>query len=307
MKPILVCGAGGFVGSALVETLSERNMPTHGQAQSAHSIDADIQQMLDAVYYGDLTDRATAEKIDFHSYSAVINLAGIAVNNANESRAKELIENNVRVQVNIADEMIAQGASATRLLAIGSGAIFAQTGTPISETSARKDPNTATAYVASKIYMTEALRDRADLLDLSVAQPLNHTGKKQKPGFLVPDWAEKLTNWDGESPLDTSRLSSPVNMLHVLDVVEGYIGLATNPKASGEFEFVIGNNDSVNGYAIVSCLAKHLKRRMPQTHLQHTGPIRVETQKMYNKTGWTVKRSLDDTVAHFSNWYLGQS
>lgn len=306
MKTILVCGAGGFVGSALVETLSERNIPTHGQVQSAHSLDADIQQRLDAVYYGDLTDRATAEKIDFQQYSAVINLAGIAINDPNEARARELIENNIKVQTNVADEMIAQGASATRLLAIGSGAIFAQQGKLISETSDRKDPEKATAYVASKLFMTSELQQRADELDMRIAHPFNHSGARQRPGFLVPDWADKLMKWDGSAPVDTSRLSGQVNILHVKDVAQAYIGLATSPELEDYVEFVIGNRDSVNAYAVVSCLAKHLGRRMPQTHLQLAGPVQVDTQRIRNSTNWAVKHTLDETIKHFSTWFTAQ-
>lgn len=307
MKPILVCGAGGFAGSALVEALAESNIPTHGQVQSARSLDAGIQQRLDAVYYGDLTDRATAEKIDFQQYGAVINLAGIAVNNPDEDRAKELIENNVKAQTNVADEMIAQGATATRLVAIGSGTIYAQSDMPISENSERKDPEKATAYTASKLYMINELKKRANDLDLRIANPFNHTGKKQKPGFIVPDWADKLTKWDGREPLDTSRLSNHVNLLHVIDVVQAYIGLATCPEIEDSLEFVIGNKDSVNGYAIVSCLAKHLGKRMPQTILKPADALQVDTQRIRNSTNWTIKHTLDQTIEHFSTWFTAQA
>jgi nucleoside-diphosphate-sugar epimerase len=302
MRSVLIAGANGFVGQNLVEAFAEtgcnttllvRNTPLDAPARLKHHL---------PVIVADLTRRDQVANIDFGSFDTVINLAGIAINDPNEPKPTALIENNVACQTNVAEEIISQGATKTRLIAIGSGAIFVQNGSPITESSQIKDEKDATAYVASKIRMRDQLLEYTDQIDMALVHSFNHAGIYQRLGFLVSDWTHRLQTWDGASSLDTSRLSSQVNMLHVKDVVDAYIRLSTTNEIDGVPEFVVGSRKSQVAYVIVELIAKELGMRLPQTVLGPSQSVSVSTGHLFDNTGWTQRHTIEEAVKEHVSW-----
>lgn len=303
MKKVLISGINGFVGQAVAGECAMRDMEVTGIVRS-HNMPIHPESLDAVAIMGvDLSVREQVSKVDFSYFDAVINIAGIAVNDPNEQNAEELIRNNVAVQTNVAEEMIAQGATRARLISIGSGAIYLQDGQRIHESSSLRDPSLATPYVVSKLLARKAMLAYDDRLDIVLANPLNHTGRGQRRGFLVSDWALKLTTATNPGNLDTSRLSSQVNMSHVADVANAYIELVTMPERTGSPEYVIGSRRSTTAYAIVHLLADELGVRLPQTELRLQDPVVVDTSHLMRDTKWTETQSYVTAVRDYVAWF----
>ncbi len=216
---------------------------------------------------------------------------------------------NVYAQLNVAEEIARQGQP-TRLLAIGSAAIFDMKSQPVSELSPLRPEESRTAYIASKIAMRAALLPLQDTVNLNIAHPMNHTGARQLEGFVIPDWAKKI--WEAEDPLqlDTSRLTGWINLTEVKAMADAYLQILLKPfDQLSSVEYVIGSAHPLGLHEAVQHLAFFLGKRItvPPLMTEAERANKPITRGSFERDiHWTGRNSGILAIRSFAEWFLLQ-
>ena len=303
MERVLVTGANGFVGQHVVDALQRFDCQVIGLTKTP-DISNELAAKLDAHFVCDLTNPEEAANLTLGGLTGVINLAGIAVNNPNESDAAKLIDTNITVHTNLYEQLLRQNA-APRVIAVSSGAVYSpDQAMPLTEES--ELAANATAYVASKIAMEQTIKPFGAMgLDIVVARPFNHTGPLQLPGFLVPDWAEKLSlQGPGEKP-DVSRLGSWRDFLDARDVADAYTKLLFAPKDTlSQPVYNICSGQPIQSYRVIELLAKELGVDLPfEDKPSSESVIYGSSARLSQDTQWQQAIPLEQTMHDFARWY----
>lgn len=153
---------------------------------------------------------------------------------------------------NLCEELVSQNFNG-RLLIVSSGAIYSSDQPmPITEGSHIK---MSSPYVVSKaLCENQAEYYRSRGLDIVVARPFNHIGPGQLPGFLVPDFTEKLRNLGDSLKILVGNLETRRYYTDVRDVVRAYYLLSTTKKLNHNI-YNICSGKSVSGKEILDKLS----------------------------------------------------
>ncbi len=191
INKILITGVNGFVGRHMTRELHKSGYGVFGTGHG-EPLATELNEIVSNYEVCDLTDPESVKSLSLNSIDAVINLAGIAVNNPNETDTDFLTRVNVLAHTNLYDRFAEMGKK-VRIVAISTGAVYDPgSEMPLTEDSPFVNIGDASAYIASKLNLEKELKKYSDSLDIVIARPFNHTGPGQRPGFLVPDWAERL-------------------------------------------------------------------------------------------------------------------
>lgn len=299
MRKVLVTGVNGFAGSHLAKNLHKKGVFISGCGHEASPAEQ-IKDLCDEYTPCDLTDPAQVAQLPLNEIAAVINLAGIAVNNPNEEDAERVMKTNVLAHTILYDRL-AEMDSAARIVCVSSGAIYDPSSSmPLTEESPLLSKEAASAYVRSKILLEEELSKYKDALDIVVARPFNHTGPGQRPGFLVPDWAQRIIN---NEPLDVSRLDSWRDFTDVRDVVEAYALLALTGRENLHFDvYNISSGVPRLGYDVISLLAKEFGVELPGPRTEGGSIIYASHDRLTSDTGWSPRITIENTIKDFADW-----
>jgi len=306
MERVLVTGANGFVGQHVVDALQQFDCEVVGLTKNP-DINDELAGKLDAHFTCDLTDPKEVAKLTLSGITGVINLAGIAVNNPNESDSAKLIDTNISVHTNLYQQLQRQGVAA-RIIAVSSGAVYSpDQAMPLTEDS--ELASNATAYVASKIAMEQAIKPfNTDGLDIVVARPFNHTGPLQLPGFLVPDWALKLSQMGEGDTVDVSRLGSWRDFLDARDVASAYTKLLFAPHDTlSQSIYNICSGQPIQSYRVIELLAKELGIDLPYEEKPSSeSVIYGSSAPLSRDTGWQQTIPLEKTMHDFAKWFTAK-
>lgn len=223
MTSVLVTGAGGFIGSALLAS----DHGWHIDAVSRHSIDRESVRWLptDAVRHG---------AVDTSSpYDAVVHLAG----NANHRLAHESPWLDAQATAVLSAELLGR-VSAAHLVVLSSAAVYAghtgQVG-PLTLVDPRM------AYALSKLYvegLARALVADGRFGGVTVLRLYNAFGPGERPSRLIPRVAEAVrANAAFRLTGATSSLADP---LHVEDVARALVA-AANRQPGGTLDVCGGD------------------------------------------------------------------
>lgn len=296
---VLVCGANGFVGHHLVESLHGEN-----HAVVATGIDPEIADELAPFvdeYYGncDLTKQASVAALPLSTVDAVINLAGLAQVGQSFGAEEKYLRVNVGVHTTLADELIEQELNKVRVVAVSTGAVYdSHQPMPLDEESALL--REGSPYALSKIAMEAALDERRQKgLDIITVRPFNHIGPGQLPGFLVPDLVAQLQAGD---EIVVGNLSTRRDYTDVRDVVRAYVLLATIDRLNHTV-YNVCSGSSHSGDEILDALTTafekpNIKVVVDEARIRPNDPADIfgSHQKLTEDTGWEPSIGLDQTI-----------
>lgn len=302
MKNILVTGINGFVGRHLARELAQNGHTIFGTGHG-EPIAEEIAGLVARYEICDLSNPEAVAKLSLDGIEAVINLAGIAINNPNETEVEKVINTNILSHTNLYDRLLSIGSNA-RIVAVSSGAIYSpENAMPLTEDSSLVPGDQASAYIRSKILLEKELAKYDGKLDVVVARPFNHTGPGQRPGFIVPDWAERFMN---NEPLDTSRLDSWRDFTDVRDVVRAYRLLAESDSLQYR-TYNIASGAARLGYNIIQILAKEFDVELPGERIEGKSVIYGSAERLANDTGWATQIPIAQTIHDFAEWRKSQA
>lgn len=224
---ILITGASGFVGSALLHVLEHRSCEVfafgHGEGQR------NVIDLLDR----DAVDTAVREV----QPTSIIHLAAVAAPSDARNAPRHAWNVNFTGTMNLA-ESVMRHAPKARFVYIGSseayGASFASVAGPLTE-AAPLQP--MTVYGATKA--------AADLMIGQMSynglrairfRPFNHTGPGQSGAYVVSDFARQVAEilrGKGEPVIYVGNLEAKRDFLDVRDVVRAYVIAAIGDSETG--------------------------------------------------------------------------
>jgi len=306
---VLVTGADGFVGRALVRRLLDDGRTVWGAVRpgATPGIDAFTAEERAAAQWLplELTDPTSARECFDRPLDAVVHLAGVA------SGMEALGDPGYAWTVNAAGTARVVDALAHRhrrdgsdpvVLVVSTAEVYGRgTATPRRETDA---PAPCSPYGASKFGAEVAALEawRRHGLRVVIARPFPHTGPGQDPRFVVPAFAQRLAfaKRIGAPVVKVGNLEPVREVLHVQDVVDAYARLLTKGRAGEVYNVAGGKGISLE--SLLFRMAGMLDLRpIPEADPDLIRPSDIphlvgDAAKLHAVTGWSPRIPLDVTL-----------
>jgi GDP-4-dehydro-6-deoxy-D-mannose reductase len=295
-----VTGATGFVGQVLVEHLASCGYEVVGISVSKEPPPRLVGYLAD--YH---SVDMTRESPILEGLDGLVHLAGLSAVGPSFERPQEYIVANSAMLTNLFERAIAEDWRG-RALIVSSGAVYGggQTDLGFTEDSAL---SATSPYVVSKLLVerqTEYYGRRG--IDSFVVRPFNHIGPGQQPGFIVPDLAAKVADWQPGTELLVGNLDSARDYTDVRDIVAAYHALLELPEPRyGTYNVCSGATRS--GWEILEAVCTAFGKPVPATVSRNQraidpNVIAGNADRLTVETGWepTIKlqTSIDEFVAH---------
>lgn len=293
-RKVLVIGAGGFVGKALL------NLPEKYLSASDATIvhpDFDL----------DITDSASVlQYLTHHQSDALIHLAAQTFVPESFAQPEETFRVNFLGTLNVL-KALKQIGFRGKFLYAGSAEVYGTVNPsqlPISETQPLKPRN---PYAVSKV-AAEALCfqwSQTEALDIVMTRPFNHIGPGQNERFAVSDFARQIVEIkQGRRPplimvgdVDVTR-----DFTDVVDVVRAYLLLLSKGVRGEVYNVCSGVERSIRGLIDVMLTIAGLKveiqheaaRARPAEQRRVVGAC----EKLRQATGWRPDIPIETTLGN---------
>jgi GDP-4-dehydro-6-deoxy-D-mannose reductase len=163
----------------------------------------------------------------------------------------------------------------------------------------------AASKVAAEVAALEAWRRSG--LRVIIARAFAHTGPGQDAGFVIPAFAERLlfAKKIGAPVVKVGNLEPVRDLLHVQDVVDAYVRLLRQGEAGEVYNIASGHGTRLED--VLFRMADLLEMRaIPEADPELMRPADIphlvgDYAKLRAATGWSPRRSLDDTLRDVLN------
>lgn len=300
----LVTGSEGFVGQYL-----KAELEAHGYEVTG----LDLQDKPQTLKVDLLDAEATMTAVESVMPDAVFHLAGQANVSLSWKIPAKTMEINIVAAVNLM-EAVRKYCPECKVVLVGSSDEYGNLREKGRLVSEETPVQPMTPYAISKIaqeQMGQAYA-RAYGLKICMTRSFNHGGAGQKPGFMIPDFAQEIVKAErGEADaVCVGNLTSRRDFTHVKDIVRAYRLIAEKGKP-GE----IYNVGSGMTYSAKEVLDKLIgMARCPIVVKQDPGKMRpsdtpvvcCDNGKLKRDTGWIPEAGLDEILRDTLNWYRKQ-
>lgn len=230
---ILVTGAGGFVGSHLIDLLLTQPgaeiWGTRHPSGQQQFIDNRIQSLAVDLCNPDATQQLLDEVRPDHIY----HLAGQAFVPASWSDPWDTLVTNIRSQLNVLQGCIAGGLATTRVLVVGSQEEYGRlepAQLPARETTPLQPDNPYGVSKVAQDLLGQSYFIRYQLPVVRV-RPFNHIGPRQNHRFVAADFARQIVAIERQIQppvIRVGNLDVERDFTDVRDVVRAYMAALQN-------------------------------------------------------------------------------
>lgn len=321
-KRVLVTGAGGFIGSQLVETLALNGADvrafvrynSRGDAGLLRQLSADIFRELDVVA-GDLRDTAAVDRavrgVDF-----VFHLGAIISIPYSYKHPMETAETNFMGTLNVLLACLSHGVE--RLIHTSTSEVYGTAQfTPMDESHPLQGQS---PYSASKIGADKLVESfyRSYNLPAATVRPFNTYGPRQSARAVIPTIiTQSLT----EDRIYLGNLEARRDFTYVRDTVNGFIRAAEAEGILGQ-ELNLGTGEDISIGELATRIIRLVGRPVEiVTESERMRPEKSEVMRLLSDNGlarrildWEPAYSLEDglreTIAwignHIDFYHVGQ-
>ncbi|MBL8151761.1 MAG: GDP-mannose 4,6-dehydratase [Blastocatellia bacterium] len=309
-KTVLVTGAGGFIGSHLVEELLLQEAKVRAFIHYSARSDWGNLELLDAqlldklqVFSGDLIDSKTVyEAVKGQDY--IFHLGAVISVPHSFASPHIYIETNVKGTLNLLEAC--RQAPLSRLVHLSSSEVY---GNPAVERISESEPLQAhSPYAASKIGADKMVESyfHAFSLPAVIARPFNNYGPRQSPRAIVPTIITQLLKGNR---VKLGNLNAERDLLFVKDTVKGLLGLAESESTIGEV-VNLGTGCSVSIKTLVETVAAMLSIKAEiETEEQRVRSLSSEvwrlcadTSKAKRLINWQSEVNLEEGLRLTLEW-----
>ena len=279
--PVLVTGAGGFVGRHLLAELGGRAVAGRTDVTDGDALAAELREVAPA---------------------AVCHLAAATSVAESWRRGAETWRVNVLGTVALLDAVRAEAPEA-RTLVVSTGEVYGPTpdGHAGEETPVAPLSPYAASKAAAELAATRAAR--AEKLDVVVARPFQHAGPGQDERFAIGSWTARIARLEraGGGELEVGDLTVRRDLTDVRDVTRAYRLLLDPATPAGTYNVCSGR--TVELATVLDTLVRLARepvevrdnpalRRPVDVPVLAGDPARLEAA-----TGWRAEIPLEQTLA----------
>jgi NAD dependent epimerase/dehydratase len=305
-RPVLVTGAGGFIGSHLVSALRERGARVRALVHYNSRNDLGFLQP-DAegieVVPGDITD-LPAVKRAVTGVDVVFHLAALVGIPYSYEHPHQVVAVNTLGTLNLLTSCKDLGVS--KMVHTSTSEVYGSAlRVPIDEDHPKQPQS---PYSASKI-SADALALSFHLsfeLPVAVCRPFNTYGPRQSDRAIIPTLiAQALTR----DELTIGNVTPTRDFTYVGDTVEGFIKIAESPKSVGE-EINLGTGEEISIRDLVTKINELVGRDLPiRVDERRIRPTNSEVQRLCSDNrkarelvGWRPAVSLSEGLKRTIEW-----
>lgn len=313
---VLITGIAGFVGSHLAELLIQKNQKIYGTCLACEPKDniAHIKKGINLTEC-DVTDFKSLSKL-IHRIKPdrIYHLAAFSSVGESFTKPLDAVEVNVRGTLYLL-EILRKTKKRIRLLVVSSSDIYGkvkkkdlpiketQNLNPISPYGASKACADLLAYQYYQSYGTFVIRTRS----------FNHTGPRQRLGFVVPDFASQIARIDegiSKPTMKVGNLSARRDISDVRDVVRAYYLLMEKGRPGEAYNVCSAKAYKIETY--LSTLLRFSSKRILVRKKGKTRPAEIpillgDNSKIKKEVRWkpriSIHKTLKDTLDYWKDMY----
>jgi len=195
-------------------------------------------------------------------------------------------------------ELAAGLASRPRLLFVSSAKVYApvEARNPIVRETSPIGPRTA--YGRTKLAGEDIVRAAVSRGDCQavVARAFQHTGPRQSPRMMLPEWARQLAV-GGSGPVEVKTRDAVIDLSDVRDVVRAYRLLVERGEPGTVYN--VGSGRPIRSGEVLDLLRRLARSDRPIRETR-PGPKQepvADTSRLCQQTGWRPEVPLEQTVA----------
>lgn len=261
MGKILVTGAGGFIGSHLVDALIKKNYKVRAFLKYSSNNNLgwlnNLKHKNLELFFGDITDYDSVNEA-CSGIDKIFNLAALISVPYSFKNPSSFIETNVNGLINILRAYKNKKSSIKKIIQISSSEVYGNTiGKKIKTLSENLKLRSESPYAASKIAADHlAITSyKNDGTPIVVARPFNTFGPRQSLRAVIPTIITQLIKSKNKS-IKLGNINSSRDFVYVKDTVQGLLKLANSNKVNGEV-VNIATNKSHSIKKIINFLCKY--------------------------------------------------
>ncbi len=304
---VLVTGAGGFIGSHLVETLLAAGHPvrafvryaSHGKRGWLEGVTGDLE-----VFAGDITDpRAVREAAK--GCPRIFHLAALIGIPYSYIAPNSYVAVNIEGTLNVLEAARAEGCE--RVVVTSTSEVYGTARyTPIDEEHPlqAQSPYSATKIGADAIALSY---HKAFGLPVCVVRPFNTYGPRQSARAIIPTVITQALH------ADVIRVGSrsPVrDMVYVGDTCAGFLALADSPACVGQVTN-LATGVGVTVGELIERVVRIVGRNVPvieaeerkRPEASEVFTLLGSAAKAKERAGWTARVGLDEGLTRAVEWF----
>ena len=301
----LITGSEGFVGRYLRAELVRAGYEVTGidLLPGERTLSADL-----------LDSAATEETLAAVKPDVIFHLAGQADVGRSWQIPQKTIQINEIAAVNLLEAVrkVCPGASAVLVGSSDQYGNLREAGASVSEETPMRPMN---PYAISKVAQEQLGRAyaRAYGLRICMTRSFNHGGAGQKPGFMIPDFAQGIVKVErGEAEaLSVGNLASRRDFSHVKDIVRAYRLIAEKGTPGEVYNVGSGRTWSAGEVldrmtAMAACPVP-VRQDPARMRPSDTPVICCDHGKLTRDTGWEPAFPLDEILRDTLTYYRGMA
>ena len=310
---ILVTGAGGFIGSHVVEHLLNRGYSVRAMVHynSMDSIGwlteiSESKATKLEIVYGDLVDFDLMEKVA-KGVESIINLGALIPIPYSYEAPRSYVATNLNGVINLLEILRRHGG---RLVQISTSEVFGSAKfIPINESHPR---NAQSPYAATKVAADELLKSYVSsfAINATIARPFNTFGPRQSTRAVIPTIIAQALK---SNVIELGDVTTTRDFNYVFDTVTG-IEAVMNFGLPGE-DYNIGSGIERNIPEIVNsvqrALGKELTINVDQSRVRpeksEVRQLICDSSKLKQIASWssehTKPENFDSTIENLVSWY----
>lgn len=314
-RRVVVTGAGGFIGSHLVERLVAQGFSVtamghysgSGENGWLNSLDAEVRDQI-TVISGDITDvefvRRSTENMDI-----VFNLAALIAIPYSYLASRSYVNTNVIGALNVCEAI---RSHQNRLVHISTSEVY---GTPKEVPISETHPiNPQSPYAASKAAADHICKSYYSSfeIDMTIVRPFNTFGPRQSQRAVIPTILNQLAS--GASKIFLGSTSPKRDFTYVEDTVRAIELAGTSTSIKGEI-IQLGTGETVSIGDLVK-LCERVTGREIEIELQgdRVRPSMSEVEILlsdpsyaFTSLGWKAEKSLEEGLIATYDWIKRQN
>lgn len=309
-KSILVTGAGGFIGSHLVEALASQGAKVRAFVRYNSRGDIGLLRFLNSDYLnnveivmGDLRD-ASAVFNAMSNCEMVFHLGALIAIPYSYVHPREVIETNVMGTLNVLEA--AKITKPSRIIHTSTSEVYGTAKSiPINEEHPLQGQS---PYSASKIGADKIVESyyRSYELPVVTVRPFNTYGPRQSTRAVIPTIITQALTKDS---IKLGELTSTRDFTFVEDTVRGFL-CAAEAKAVEGREINLGSKQEISVGDLAKAIIKMIGREVEITcENDRLRPTKSEVFRLYADNslahqimGWQPLTSLDEGLAKTISW-----